>query len=93
MLMLILLAVITWDFGAKSLTLQRGIEALTSRLVDMEERHREAQEQRCRDEQEIWRLRCRVAALQHRAEALTARLDMIEEPAAEDPKVRTALVS
>jgi hypothetical protein len=95
MLILVLLIVITWDSCAKSLALQDSIKVLTGRLDDMEDRYMETQEQRRISEQEmqdsIWRLACRVAALQHRAEALTARLDVVEEPAGKEPKVRTAL--
>jgi hypothetical protein len=95
MLVLVLLIVLAWDSSAKWAALQRSVEALTIRLDDMEEQHREAQEQRSRDgeamQKSTWRLACRVAALQHRVEALTARLDMIEEPVGDNPKVRTAV--
>jgi phage shock protein A len=97
MLFLILLIVIVWDSSAKWATLARGIKTLARRLDEMEERHTEVQELHRRDQEEmqgsIWRVRCRVAALQHRVEALTARLDIIEEPAPTraNPKVKTAV--
>jgi hypothetical protein len=97
LLFLLLLVGLSWDSFTKWTAMCRNVQALASRLVDVEEWHREAQTQMDgRDALEQmqrlnWRLTCRTAALQHRVEALTARLDMIEELAAEDPKVQTAV--